>query len=138
LRLPKGSAPQVDAALAKVPAEIRASSRMHRVEAGESLAAIANRYSASVKAIAAVNSIAGDQPAAGDQLVIPAAYREVSTPAARAVKSSVKSSRKSATTVTARKKGSTSAVAVAAVKAPVHKSAGTVAQLSHKTSALNR
>jgi membrane-bound lytic murein transglycosylase D len=125
LRLPKGTAQQVDAALNKVPSEIRASSRMHRVEAGENLAAIAKRYNASVNAIASLNGISGEQPSAGDQLVIPAAYRETAAPVARTV--ARKGTRRAAPATTT----------VSSSKAPVHKTAGTVAQL-HKPSTFNR
>ena len=59
-----------------VPAERRASWRMHTVEDGETLASIGKRYRTSPGTIAAVNSIQSRLPAAGDQLLIPAAYHE--------------------------------------------------------------
>jgi membrane-bound lytic murein transglycosylase D len=145
LRLPKGTASQVDAVLAKVPAEIRASSRLHRVQDGENLAAIARQYNASASAISSVNGIAGSQPAAGDQLIIPAAYHEISVPATRYARKS--SPAKHTTTVATKSapKHSSSASSVktasakaAPAKAPVHKTAGTVAQVSHKSSTVNR
>ncbi len=128
LRVPKGLAQQADTALDKVPAEIRASARVHRVESGESLAVIAKQYSASASAIASVNGISGTQPSEGDQLVIPAAYKEVYA--------AVKSPR----TATARKSAPKRTTTLAAAKAPAHtpaklaapKTAGTVAQASHK------
>jgi len=145
LRLPKGSAQQVQAALEKVPTEVRASSRMHRVEAGENLAAIARRYSASVSMIASVN--AGTQLAEGDLIVIPAAYRETVAAPARTASRPVRrtttsSARRPATTSTGRPAAATAhktatrpVGAVVTTKAPVaHKTAGTVAQL-HKPAA---
>jgi membrane-bound lytic murein transglycosylase D len=140
LRLPKGYAQQVDAALAKVPTEIRASSRMHRVEPGENIAAIARRYNASATAIASINGIS-DQPAAGDQLMIPAAYREsagAAAPRAAARKGTTSPVRGASTA--RRKTTGKSTPAVASSKAPAHasahKSAGTIAQLGHKNSSL--
>ena len=139
LRVPKGLAQQTDAALDKVPAGIRVSSRVHRVESGESLAAIARQYNASASAIASVNGISGSQPAEGDQLVIPAAYREVYA--------AVKAPRTASARKPAAKRTTTVASAKAPAKAPAVKTpvaktgvktAGTVAQASHKTSSLNR
>jgi membrane-bound lytic murein transglycosylase D len=146
LRLPKGSAQQVQAALEKVPAEVRASSRMHRVEAGENLAAIARRYSASASMIASVNGIAGT-PAEGDLIVIPAAYRETAAAPARtanrpasrnatsnARRSVTSSARRPAAAATHKTTGT-----VVATRAPVvHKTTGTVAQLHKPSSPVSR
>ncbi len=146
LRLPKGTAQQVDAALAKVPVEIRANSRMHRVEAGESLASIARRYNASAQVIASVNGTS--EFSAGDQLVIPAAYRETGASAASAGRKTVASSRNSASRngssrnrIPARSTGAVASAKASAktsttAKAPAHKSSGTVAQLGHRNSTL--
>jgi len=149
LRLPKGSAQQLQAALEKVPTEVRAFSRMHRVEAGENLAAIARRYNASVSMIASVNGFAGT-PAEGDLIVIPAAYREtVASPARTSSRPAISSGRRNATSsarrpatsasgrhaaaaTTAHKAAVKPAGTVVTTKAPViHKTDGTVAQL-HK------
>ena len=53
--VPQGSAHTLLAALPSVPAERRASWRMHKVESGETLAMIGKRYGASPSVIAAVN-----------------------------------------------------------------------------------
>jgi membrane-bound lytic murein transglycosylase D len=137
LRVPKGLAQTLDASLNKVPAEIRASSRMHRVESGENLNLIARRYNTSANSLSSINGLGADQPSAGDQIVIPAAYKETfSAPSVRTA------TRKTATRTAANRPGTnriasktkkTSTVAVkAAVKSPVHRTAGTVAQLGHK------
>jgi len=106
LNVPQGTANTLLAALQSVPAERRASWRMHKVESGETLAAIGRRYGASASVIAAANRIQSDAPETGDLLVIPQATvtpavlrkvsgaRKVSTrkgtskPAARSTKTS--------------------------------------------------
>jgi membrane-bound lytic murein transglycosylase D len=142
LRLPRGTAEQVDAALGKVPAEIRASSRMHRVETGENLAAIARRYNASAGMIASINGISGGQPSVGDQLVIPAAYHEAVVPAGRTARGAAARTSTRSTQLTARKKTapakSAAPVATAKPSAPVHKSTATVAQIVSKSSPVAR
>lgn len=90
LRVPKGTAPALMAALDQVPASRRASARMHRVERGETLAAIARMYGSVPAAILAANSNVIDAPEAGDVLIIPAVYHEKS-PAKRALKTNTKS-----------------------------------------------
>src|SRR5579863_9868149 len=77
IRVPKGTGAQVTAGLDLVPAELRASSRMHRIEPGESLASIARLYNASAAQIAAANGLKDGEPSPGDRLVVPAAYHEV-------------------------------------------------------------
>ncbi len=72
LRVPKGSGPSVSARLDAVPAEHRASWRLHRVGETEGLAAIARRYKVSVGSITAANRLNGDGPEAGSLLLIPA------------------------------------------------------------------
>src|SRR3984957_8342988 len=59
IRVPKGTGPQVTAALDLVPAELRASSRIHRVERGQSLASIARLYNATAMQIAVANNLKG-------------------------------------------------------------------------------
>jgi membrane-bound lytic murein transglycosylase D len=142
LRVPKGLAEQTDAALNKVPAEIRASSRAHRVAPGENLTVIARQYNASASAIASINGISGGQPSEGDQLVIPAAYKEVLMPAsiARKAARTTAHSASRTTTATARKAAPKRATTVASAKVPaktpVVRTAGTIAQAGHKSSSL--
>jgi membrane-bound lytic murein transglycosylase D len=75
LRVPKGSGNQLLAALQLIPAEHRDSWRVHRVGAGETLAAIGKRYAALPSSIVAANGLSSAQAAEGDRLLIPAALR---------------------------------------------------------------
>lgn len=74
LHVPKGTSNAVLAALENVPAERRASWRMHRVERGETLAQIAKEFSTPATSIVQANNSLADVPEAGDLLIIPAAY----------------------------------------------------------------
>ena len=78
LHVPKGMLEDVRTGLNAVPAASRAMARLHKVEAGESLAEIATRYKSTPAAIAGANGLEkGADLATGDRLVIPAAYHEV-------------------------------------------------------------
>jgi membrane-bound lytic murein transglycosylase D len=137
LRLPKGTAAQLTAALDKVPEEVRISSRIHRVEAGENLAAIAHRYNSSPKAIASLNSLADTEPAPGDQIVIPAAYREMTAAPVRAA--TARTARGTRIAASRKPTKSTGApVRVTASKVTPHRTAGVIAQVAHKPLAVNR
>jgi len=72
VRVPLGTGSTLSAALDRVPVSQRASSRMHRVETGDTLAAIAKRYGSSAGRIAEANAMQMSQPEAGDRLLIPA------------------------------------------------------------------
>jgi LysM repeat protein len=63
-----------------IPAERRASWRMHKVASGETLASIGKRYGMAGGSIAAANGLKQASPAAGDRLLIPVAYRESAAP----------------------------------------------------------
>ncbi len=89
LRVPKGTAEGVLAALQTVPASNRNAWRLHHVAAGETLAAIARQYHLQAERIMAVNNGA-DSLDAGETLVIPAVYHEPSTPAKSRSRHSVK------------------------------------------------
>jgi membrane-bound lytic murein transglycosylase D len=82
LHVPKGSGNQLLAALQLIPAEHRNSWRVHRVGAGETLAAIGKRYATLPSSIVAANHLPSAQAAEGDRLLIPAALR-VETPVRR-------------------------------------------------------
>jgi len=83
LRVPKSTASALIAGLDSIPSDRRLAWRMHRVETGETLAAIAKRYGASTSTIVSANHmLATDQPTPGDRLIIPAAYREAPAPKA--------------------------------------------------------
>ncbi len=71
LHVPKGSSNQLTATLEMVPAARRADWRMHRVSAGETLAAIGKRYGVTPAAIQAANHLQSAEAVEGDQLVIP-------------------------------------------------------------------
>jgi len=70
LRVPKGTASTVQATLESIPAGHRATWRVHKVLPGETLEAIARRYTMPVSSISAVNHQLL-QAEAGDLLVIP-------------------------------------------------------------------
>jgi len=77
LRLPSGTADRFFAEIAAIPPEKWVSWRRHRIEAGETLTAIAHRYHVTPAAIADANELekgAGLQP--GEKLIIPAASAE--------------------------------------------------------------
>jgi hypothetical protein len=84
LRVPKGTGNQLMAALQIIPADHRDAWRMHRVGAGETLAAIGKRYATLPGGIVAANHLPSAQAAEGDLLLIPAALR-AEAPAGRAV-----------------------------------------------------
>jgi membrane-bound lytic murein transglycosylase D len=73
LRVPPGTSAAVRNTLETVPAGHRAAWRVHRVLEGETLDAIAHRYATPASSISAANQKVR-VPAAGDVLVIPAAY----------------------------------------------------------------
>jgi membrane-bound lytic murein transglycosylase D len=75
VHVPKGAADTTIAALESVPAESRLAWRLHHVETGDTLEAIARAYHLTPERIAAVNRSA-DSLEAGDVLFIPAVYRE--------------------------------------------------------------
>lgn len=83
LRIPKGMTHQLMAALDNIPAAKRDSWRMHRVEKGETLAAIAKRFGTPASAIVSANNGVIAAPEAGDVLLIPAAYRTPAPPVVR-------------------------------------------------------
>ncbi|MES1258273.1 MAG: transglycosylase SLT domain-containing protein [Acidobacteriota bacterium] len=143
LRIPKGLGEATLAGLELVPAEKRCSWRIHRVEAGESLASIARQFNSSTAVIASANQLSGGDPEPGNRLLIPAVYRETAAPAAkRSVKTTARSH--SGRTVAVRTSSSRSApakhsqAASVAAKHPVRNTAGTLAQTNHKPRALAR
>ncbi len=133
LRVPKGTADQVTAGLNLVPAEIRVASRVHRVEPGESIASIARRYNSSAHTILAANNLSASEPAPGDRLVIPAAWRDVSAPSA----TSARSAKSRATQTANRRKPVSRATQPVASRRPAHRTAGVIAQAGHRSRGLN-
>lgn len=74
VRVPKGMGSFIMAALESIPAEKRASWRVHRVESNETVAGIAKRYNTTAKSILEANGADLVEPEEGDLLVIPVAY----------------------------------------------------------------
>jgi len=140
LRVPKGTATSLIAGLDSIPGDRRLAWRMHRVETGESVAAIAKRYGATAASIVTANHmLATDQPVPGDRLIIPAAYKEPPAPKPTYRRTAVRT--RPRTTVAPRTTASVarptpSKVATPRVSAPrpvatapVHKTSATVAQV---------
>jgi membrane-bound lytic murein transglycosylase D len=132
LRVPKGMGQQVSAALELVPAERRASWRMHRVETGQTLASIARLYNSSPSLIASTNKLTDNDPTPGDRLLIPVSDRESAAPA----RTSRPAARKVASASVARPTvHHAQHAAAASAKTPVqHRTAGTLAQLHTRAS----
>jgi membrane-bound lytic murein transglycosylase D len=80
VKVPKGSAAQVAAAIETVPPMQRASWRLHRVKPGEDLTAIAQRYRTTPKSIASANEgRSAETLAEGSVLMIPVSLAPVVT-----------------------------------------------------------
>jgi membrane-bound lytic murein transglycosylase D len=79
VHVPKGTASGAQAALETVPPENRNAWRLHHVESGDTLQAIARSYHLAPQKIVAVNR-AADSLEAGDVLLIPAVYHEETNP----------------------------------------------------------
>ena len=72
LRVPKGQMPQLEAALRVIPADRRDSWRVHRVEPGDTFAAVAKRYGTTADVLSSANH---DQlPGTGMFAAVPVAY----------------------------------------------------------------
>jgi LysM repeat protein len=138
IRVPKGTGEQLTSSLQAIPAERLASSRMHKVASGDSLASIARQFNASSSQIASANNLSAEAELnPGDQLLIPAAWRE---PAAASRIPTRTAPRSSGTRASVRKGSVVSAQAashapatrqVATAKPAPHRTAGTIAQLHH-------
>jgi membrane-bound lytic murein transglycosylase D len=82
LHLPAGTADKFQTAVASIPADKRVWWRYHKVQAGETLAAIARTYHTTPRAIAEANDLADDALAPESRLIIPIAagkQRDTST-----------------------------------------------------------
>ncbi len=102
VHVPAGAAQAAQAALETVPAANRNSWRLHHVETGDTLAAIAKTYHLPAQRIVAVNHDT-DSLAAGDVLLIPAVYHEERQPVRRIARSN-RGRRASASSKTRRSK----------------------------------
>src|SRR5579883_2195094 len=108
LHVPKGSGNQLQATLQMVPAERRADWRIHRVTAGETLAAIGKQYGVTASAITSANNLTSSEAMEGDRLVIPVAHVAQAAPARRSPARATTSKRRPVrTTASAQKKNAT-------------------------------
>ena len=140
VHVPKGAGKQTTAALNRIPAEHRATWRLHTVAPGETLAAIAKRYSVTAAAIGAANNLASAEPRDGDRLMVPVSVHSPapvrsSTHSAAAANHSPTSSRSAAhsTGAAAHPAGTSrtnTGTRVAATKAPAKKNTASAAQKS--------
>ncbi len=139
IRVPKGAGQQVTAALDLIPADRRASWRMHRVEEGESLASVARLFNLPSGKLAAANELK-DEPTPGDRLMIPVAYHETVAPLRTAkVAASASASSKGSRTSTASRAKSASRTATASRTAPAkHPTGAALAQLKVANHSLSR
>jgi membrane-bound lytic murein transglycosylase D len=143
LRVPSGTRDQLEQAFAAIPAAQRDSWRLHRVETGDTAAALAKRYGTTAEMIASVNR--GELPEPGTFAAIPVAYagdrppvvkRAAKNGPAASVAAVVKGGKPgvaSAVASSAKAPAKPSAPSVVAVKAPVKKP--DVAQTPRKTPA---
>jgi membrane-bound lytic murein transglycosylase D len=113
LHVPQGTVPELEAAFRVVPADRRDAWRLHRVETGDTFAALAKRYNGST--IALVSSANhGELPAAGEWAAIPSAYPGDRAPRA----SKAAAARKTTAKRTSRKKPGAVTHAATTHKAP--------------------
>jgi membrane-bound lytic murein transglycosylase D len=76
LRLPEGTSEQFETEMAAIPKDKWLSWRRHRVEPGETLAALARKYGVTARSISDVNSLEEHGTlVVGEKLIIPAAAR---------------------------------------------------------------
>jgi membrane-bound lytic murein transglycosylase D len=134
VRVPKGTGNDVLAALESIPAERRASWRVHRVEPGENVTSIARLFSATPSQILTVNNLTDAEVAAGTRLVIPAVYHE---PVAAARKPAAHTAAKPATHTVARTAAPVHKTPSAAAKTPVHRPSVTVAQAQSRSAGVS-
>ncbi len=115
LRLPKGTAEAVESAFAIVPPNRRDSWRLHRVETGDTIAAVAKRYGTTATSIDAANH--DGIPGPGALMAIPVSY-----PGARVVRT-VAVRRHSPVTASTKKTAATPKTVAhkVAAKSPVHR-----------------
>jgi membrane-bound lytic murein transglycosylase D len=85
LHVPKGTGSSLAASLQMIPADRRASWRMHTVASGETLASIGKHYGMTPASIVSANGLKQAPPSAGERLLIPASYRAAPPPKARAL-----------------------------------------------------
>jgi membrane-bound lytic murein transglycosylase D len=113
VHVPKGTIPDLEAAFRVVPSDRRDTWRLHRIETGDTFAALAKRYNAQTAArVSSANH--GELPAAGEWAAIPTAY-----PGDRAPRAATNAGTKTSARRSSRKKPGAVAHAATARKAPV-------------------
>jgi membrane-bound lytic murein transglycosylase D len=117
LRIPKGTVPQLEAALKVIPADRRDSWRVHRVEPGDTFAAVAKRYGITPEVLISANH--EQLPEAGMFAAIPGAYPGDRPTPVKAARTTAKSTANGKSKATPRK------TAASSKKAPAKKTAGT-------------
>jgi membrane-bound lytic murein transglycosylase D len=130
LHIPKGTGNAVSTGLALIPAEHRATWRMHKVGPDDTLTDIGKRYGVTPASIMAANRLTNPRTEEGDRLMIPAPARPEPTVHAAVRKPAVHRAGTPATTTT-RTQRPAAAKATAAVK-PAHKPATIVASAAHQ------
>lgn len=70
-KVPKGSKAEVEATLAKIPADKRNLWRAHRVQSGETLESVVRSYRTSSQLVQSTNEIQGNEVTPGELLVVP-------------------------------------------------------------------
>jgi membrane-bound lytic murein transglycosylase D len=122
IHLPKGTAAAALAALELVPRDKRETWRIHRAQAGDTLAALARRYGTAPAALAAANGTRVSEPEPGEWVVIPYTPKPAAAPRKPAAKKTVASARPRKAPTTAAN-ASKKPAAAAASKAPPYKTA---------------
>jgi membrane-bound lytic murein transglycosylase D len=128
LHVPKGASDSLVAAFQRIPANHLDAWRMHRVNAGETLAVIGKRYNVQPSNIVAVNHLESEQPQEGDRLLIPASPR-IEAPVRKAP--AVPTARRrpaAATATTTHRRPATTSTARPTARPAVHKPATIVAR----------
>jgi membrane-bound lytic murein transglycosylase D len=118
VHVPKGMGTAAVAGLELVPSEKRNAWRLHRVNAGETLAAIGQRYGLAATNIASVNKVGAGELNDGDRLVIPAVARPMVVPARKGTGRAVASRSRPTSVATKRKTTATAPVRKASAAAP--------------------
>jgi membrane-bound lytic murein transglycosylase D len=142
LHVPKGMADDVKTGLAGVPEDKRAAGRLHKVEQGDNLAAIAGRYKSTPAAIATANGLAKTADLTiGDRLLIPSAYHEAAPKPLAVARAKGKTGRKvSAKTVASSGTHTAGSAPVAKVagKAPAAKAVSSLTHTAQPVASLIR
>ncbi len=75
VRVPASTGETVSALLQTIPNELRAEWRMHRIEAGETLAGLSRKFGTMPRTLVSANRLSADTVAEGDRLLVPQPYK---------------------------------------------------------------